>query len=166
MKYTGVGSRAAPEPILETMTNLASALLGFRCTLRSGGAPGSDEAFEKGAGDLKEIYLPWKNFNGSKSPLFNTPAWAEAEASLVHPAWGFLKPSTRKLHARNVCQVLGYDRTPSGFLVCWTEDGKTEGGTATAIKVAQALKIPVFNLGAGDLRTHVTNILALAKQAA
>lgn len=148
------------------MTNLASALLGYRFTLRSGGADGADLAFEKGAGDLKEIYLPWRGFNGSRSPLFNTPKWAEAEASLIHPAWGMLKPGTRKLHSRNVCQVLGYDHTPTLFVVCWTEEGKVEGGTATAIRLATKLQIPVFNLGSGDLRTHVTDILALASQAA
>jgi len=43
----------------------------------------------------------------------------------------------KKLHGRNVKQVLGDDlKTPSDFLLCWTKEGKDVGGTRTAIVLA------------------------------
>ena len=80
--YTGVGSRETPAAILSFITQLAGTLAAQGWTLRSGGAPGSDCAFENGcdhAHGLKEIYLPWKDFNGNTSPrgflTFHTRAW-------------------------------------------------------------------------------------------
>lgn len=69
-------------------------------------------------------------------------------ASKFHPNWANVGDTGRDYHARNVCQVLGVDLgTPSKFVMCWTQDGKTKGGTATAIRVAEHHNIPVFNLG-------------------
>lgn len=68
-------------------------------------------------------------------------------ASSTHPAWGFLGRGPRALHTRNVAQVVGADcMTPSNFVLCWTQEGEVRGGTATAIRVALANRIPVFNL--------------------
>lgn len=158
--YSGIGSRQAPTQILDLMTRIASRLAKRGYVLRSGAADGSDIAFEAGArgvGGDSEIFLPWRGFNGSASPLFNLPLDEQAAliASHVHPAWADLKPPVRKLHARNVYQVLGRDlRSPVDFVVCWTPDGAeswtdtsiSTGGTGTAIKIADLFKIPVINL--------------------
>ena len=56
----------------------------------------------------------------------------------------------RKLHGRNVHQVLG--STPaarpikSACLICWTPDGKASGGTGQAIRIAEKAEIPIWNL--------------------
>ena len=145
--YTGVGSRDTPADRRDLMTKIARFLNTLRYTLRSGGADGADLAFEAGAGVLKEIYLPWKNFNGSNSDLYNSPPEAEEIAKKFHPVWHKLKHGARALHTRNVHQVLGKDlKTPTEFVVCWTSDGKASGGTGQAMRIATHYCIPIYNL--------------------
>jgi len=144
--YAGIGSRETPPDILALMTKVAQYLSSQDYTLRSGGADGADTAFERGAGDKKEIYLPWKGFNKSRSQLYNVPEQALLVASKIHPAWDKCTQAARKLHGRNILQVLGADlNTPVEFVLCWTKDGKEIGGTATAMRLAREKEIPVFN---------------------
>lgn len=134
--YAGIGSRRAPDDILRTMTATARALASAGWTLRSGHAPGSDRAFEDGAGANKEIFRPRDV----------TPE-ALALAEKFHPAWHACDQYARSLHARNGFQVLGRDLiTPSKFICCWTIDGKATGGTGQALRIAAAYSIPIFNL--------------------
>lgn len=154
--YSGIGSRNTPEPILEQMEALGRELAGFGYTLYSGGADGADSAFEKGCDQVlgsKQIFLPWKGFNNNYSKYFIQPKEAEEIAKSIHPAWKACSYGARKLHSRNVQQVLGYDlKTPTSFVICWTLDGKHSGGTATAIKLAIQIGVPVFNLAIkGDI---------------
>jgi hypothetical protein len=122
--------------------------------LRSGGSPGEDTAFENGcdlAGGRKEIYLPWRGFNRSNSPLFNTPAEAMTIALRVHPGLRARSWRVCKLRARNVCQLLGNSlNEPSDVVIAWTEGGVTSGGSATVLQLAEERGIPVINLGAQE----------------
>ena len=68
MFYTGIGSRKTPKTILKLFTEVAIYLSKQGYILRSGGAKGADQAFERGAAK-KEIYLPWRNFENNKSNL-------------------------------------------------------------------------------------------------
>ena len=146
--YTGIGSRETPKDILELMTQLAVQLEKKGYTLRSGGAGGADSAFEQGASTAKEIFLPWRGFNGNTSKLYRIDRKALDLAESLHPAWHRCSPGARKLHARNTYQVLGTDlETPSEMLICWTSNGKRVGGTATAIKLAESHGVEVINLG-------------------
>jgi len=158
--YTGVGSRETPPDIMEQEGDLAGLLAVNGWTLRSGGAEGSDDAFEEGCdvvGGSKEIYLPWPNFNGRDSNLIVKDPRAFEIASKVHPAFQKLTQGAQKLHSRNTHQVLGYNLNTqilSKFVVCWTPDGaetekqcsRSSGGTRTAIVLASRNNIPVFNL--------------------
>lgn len=145
--YTGIGSRQTPENVLALMVDIAIYFNDKGYILRSGGASGADSAFETGAGDKKEIFLPWKGFNKSKNKFIEIPGEAYNIARKFHPAWDRLKDPVRKLHARNVMQVLGRDlQTPSKLIVCWTKKGQMIGGTAQALRIAEAYKIPIFNL--------------------
>lgn len=77
----------------------------------------------------------------------------ERIASEVHPAWD------RGMHSRNCHQILGYDlQSPVDAVICWTPDGKIQGGTATAIRVALKYNIPVFNLGTKDKESVLQSI--------
>lgn len=152
--YTGIGSRQTTPDILAQMEAIGSFLAERDYTLRSGGADGADSAFERGCGEdaPREIYLPWKGFNGNASPFFLNKkderfVKAKAIASQLHPAWDKCSHAAQMLHTRNVFQVLGWnlDR-PSDFLICWTLDGKEFGGTATAIKLAKQHNVAVCNL--------------------
>lgn len=145
--YTGVGSRNTPRNILSLMSKIARQLNKDGWTLRSGGAAGADTAFEYNTADSAEIFLPWKGFNGHPSALHHISPKAYEIAEKFHPAWERLRLSVRKLHARNVHQVLGVGLdSPSKFLICWTADGKASGGTGQAIRIAEHYGIPVFNL--------------------
>ena len=166
MFYTGIGARKTPGPINDILEfsplykffywGKTLAIKGF--ILRSGHADGADLAFEKGCDSVngkKEIYLPWKSFNGSDSELYNLSKEAYDIAAYIYgTGWKYLKPPVKKLMARNMFQIMGYDlKTPSKFVLCWTPDGctskqnrsKKTGGTGQAIAYADEMKIPIFN---------------------
>ena len=155
--YTGVGSRSTPVDVLQTMHLMAAWLAapprGWTC--RSGHADGADQAFESGAGQACESYLPWRGFNGSTSLFVPDLNRARGIAARLHPAWERCGGGARSMMARNVHQVLGWNLDdPSRFVLCWTPDGAERaaecgcgtGGTAMAIRVADENNIPIFNL--------------------
>lgn len=167
MFYAGIGSRETPKHILDKMTELAAVFRRAGYILNSGGAPGADQAFEAGALDYKQIFVPWNNFSGKKMH-FDIPDECYDIASKLHPAWERLKPAIRSLMARNVMQVLGFNlKEPVDFVLCWTPDGctchadrnSTTGGTGLAISVADKYNVPIFNLADPFHYYYVTNIL-------
>lgn len=165
--YTGIGSRETTYLICRTMSDLASRLCSKGWVLRSGGAAGADQAFESGvdchvkklSSNTAEIYLPWNGFNNKFTSLDSAYLAADKFPSrnkaieLLKSVCGnshvrCLSFGALKLHIRNIHQVLGKDlETKSSFVICWTEEGREVGGTATAIKLAKYLEIPVYNLG-------------------
>lgn len=156
--YTGIGSRNTPKEVMEQMTEIAIVLQSKGYTLRSGGADGADTAFEIGAGDLMDIYIPWDGFNGRKGINYKSLDSSSsdildksvllAKTVISEGHWNNMGFGAKKLHTRNVFQVLGDDlNSPSDFLVCYTPLGEVKGGTATAIKLAIKYNVPVFNLG-------------------
>lgn len=148
--YAGIGSRQTPKLICNRMTALATALELCGFTLRSGGAEGADQAFEAGVQNPanKEIYLPWRGFEGNPSPLYNPSPAAMQLAAKYHPAWERCTAGMRKLHARNCHQMLGKNLDlPVEFVLCWTSGGQMKGGTAQALRIAVDYKIPIYNLG-------------------
>ncbi len=143
--YAGIGSRQAMPPLCAWITDIATWLAGRGYTLRTGGAHGCDRAFMSGAVN-PEVYVPWRGFNGLPWLPFDTEG-AERIAARFHPAWSRLSQGARKLHTRNVPQVLGADlASPVEFVLCWTPDGKDSGGTGQAIRIARAHGVPVYNL--------------------
>jgi hypothetical protein len=161
--YAGVGSRETPPDVLVLMEQIADRLAAEGWTLRSGNAPGADQAFARGhlrtgCNDRIEIYLPWKGFeaaalNGWEDAIVARPepqpeAYPIAEE--FHPNWAALKRGGRALQARNVHQVLGPDVTYPGpvsrAIVCWTPGARGGGGTGQAIRIARNFAVPVFDL--------------------
>lgn len=175
--YSGVGSRETPANILKLMESVGKALASQGWTLRSGGAIGADQAFEKGMFRSvgydqpygwvpAEIYLPWAGYEDhhrdTHGGLNILPSYiklederiAEGMAMAAHPAWEACKQGARKMHTRNVFQVLGKTLDqPSKMLIAWTrldKHGNPKGGTATAIKLAQENGVEVFNLNKAE----------------
>ena len=162
--YAGIGSRKTPKDVLYGMETLAYVLYKRGYTLRTGGAPGADTAFELGVAhacfdreDIQnkcEIYLPWPDFQqGTRSwiePTLTEPGdGADYIAHRFHPRWNSLSDNSKKLIARNTHQILGRDLAnpiPSEFVVCWTEGGKGGGGTGQALRIAKAYDIPIYDL--------------------
>lgn len=169
--YAGIGSRRTPQDVLHLMHHYGRRLPRGGYILRSGAADGADSAFQSGSeevGAAAEIWLPWRGFNGMQDThLYPTEAHMEMAATL-HPAWDRLTRGSRRLHARNVGQILGADlATPVAFVICWTPDGceneaqrtRNTGGTGTAIALASRRSIPVFNLRNGDARHRLREML-------
>jgi hypothetical protein len=147
--YSGIGSRQSPPDILALMTSIAAFMENKGYILHSGGADGADKAFESGVQDpgMKNIFLPWKKFNGNSSGLYEVSEKAMFLASMFHPSWGALSDAAKMLIARNGYQVLGKSLdSPVDLIICYTPHGKAEGGTGQAIRIAQYHEIPVFNL--------------------
>lgn len=155
MIYIGIGSRKTPSTVLDFMTHLATVVAKAGWTLRSGHAEGADLAFEKGAiqaNGTKEIYLPWASFNSfhhhvGKTYYAEPTAQGIEVASHFHSNWNACNPVVRKLMGRNTHQVSGYDcNTPADLVICWTPEGSGSGGTGQAIRIANYLGIPVYDL--------------------
>lgn len=155
MIYAGIGSRETPLDVLQSMHLIGEQLGQSGWLLRSGGAPGADRAFETGCcvvNGKKEIFIPWHGFNGAPR---NHPDYIRRLATQeladfsakFHPAWSQCSDATKLLHMRNACQVLGADGdSPVNLVICWTKQGKGQGGTGQAIRIAQHFDIPVFDL--------------------
>lgn len=149
--YAGIGSRQTPPDVLEQMTLLARLYAGSGFILRSGHAAGADQAFERGAGEQVEVYLPWPSYNMEvpKKGFLRHSARPGAFkiAEQFHPAWGELGYGARRMHARNSHIILGDDLdVPVEFVVCWTKDGRREGGTGQALRIAEHYGIPIYDL--------------------
>jgi len=142
--YAGVGSRSTPPDILQLMTLVAEKMSGMGYILRSGGARGADSAFERGA---DYAYIHGSNAGKEIFRAADATRGSIEFASRFHPAWHSCGAFARKLHGRNVFQILGRDmQSPVRLVICWTPDAELVGGTAMAIRIARSEGIPVFNL--------------------
>ena len=164
VKYAGIGSRETTDEALNTMHQIAKELSSRGWMLRSGNADGADKAFQNGNDGVAEIFLPWDGYNSLSRSCsgvkvgtdLSTYVQAERIASMSHPAWDRCSQGARKLHTRNVFIVLGATLTePVDCVICWTKDGTASGGTGQAIRLAEFLKIPVFNLYHSDTLTQL-----------
>lgn len=191
--YTGIGSRQTPGPILALMQALAMMLCDEKWVLRSGAAPGADSAFEQGAllarpqyGGANtpiQIWLPWPGFEGRPEGngwdyRIGGGGGDEEIAERFHPAWDKCSQGARKLHTRNVAQILGsrivhygsendpdpevYEtREPmSKFVICWTKGGRGQGGTGQALRIAIRYGVPVFDLGLPKVEARLRSRLS------
>ena len=161
MRYAGIGSRQTPQYILNIMGITAELLAkrGYECA--TGAADGADQAFAEGAlraGGVVHLHLPWQGYNKGwvsslwgKVALHVLPSYdSEAMMSVYryHPNPERLSQGAKKLHARNYRIVEG-----SAFVICWTKDGITTGGTGQAIRIAEDFGIKVYNLGNREILT-------------
>jgi hypothetical protein len=174
LKYAGIGSRKTPDSVITMMGDLAKMLAFHPTVLRTGGAEGADDAFIRGwihvimdGYGMAEMYLPWPNFNGWGEPdkaaisIWDEPSPDAFDvAAEYHPNWRYLKQGAKKLHARNMHIVLGWSlMDPVDFVVCWTPGAKISGGTGQALRVADDLHIPVFNLANDEDRDIIDDAI-------
>lgn len=167
-KYiTFVGSRQTPDDVIAQNVTLLNRYISQGYIVRSGNAEGFDLLVSCHAiPGLREIYLPYKNFNlqylgGIYNDAYvpNT-AWpnyqkAKELVQQFHPLKDKVPEKALPYLIRDVYQVLGLDlKTPSKKVICWTPDGaqtakectKKTGGTAMVIRIADVYGIPVENL--------------------
>ncbi len=153
LRWAGIGSRETPGAVLQDMTELSRQMAAAGFHLSSGGARGADTAFAAGTpADQRTIWLPLPGFQGLRGPDCHTLPPDRLQECLkiaerLHPAWHRCDDFTRKAHARNVAILLGPNLdNPVDAVVCWTVDGKIQGGTGLGLLIAREWKIPVFNL--------------------
>ena len=161
--YTGIGSRSLDPALQETIEKISLFLYKKGFILRSGGADGSDTAFEKPLvpfmkeKQVAEIILPWNNFSGRWHDCKNYFTFGNFDKKLqikatkiaetIHPAWSMCSDGAKTLHSRNIFQLMGLDlKTPSKFVVAWTEGAEEKGGTRTCLVLAKQKKIPIYNI--------------------
>ena len=158
--YAGIGSRRTPDDVLDLMERIAVRLRETGWTLRSGHAPGADQAFERGAGGYAELFLPWSGFESSVGPVgkvfTEAPDRAYELAAYFHPAWDRCSQGAKRLHARNCQQIYGPTcdgaSRRSSFVVCWSNG---TGGTEQALRIARAENIPITNLFSAETRQAI-----------
>jgi hypothetical protein len=148
----GIGSRETPPEILVEMKKIGAWCKHNNIIVRSGHADGADWAFEQGAQSLCEVYLPWKGFNKELKSAAKMIVHVADDAALrsiymYHPYPKNLSGPVQKIMARNWAQVMGHDsKTPCDAVVAWTKDGKEDGGTGQALRIAKAKKIRIINM--------------------
>lgn len=151
--YTGIGSRKAPQTILDIISQL-SKKLNTELHCHTGDAKGCDFAFNNG-NDNCTIFSCFENSQNNHINCTTLGNWTEAIkiASEYHPKFNSLSLVAKNLITRNTYQILGFDlNTPSSFVVCWTPDGATKtttpetGGTGQVIRIANDYNIPVYNI--------------------
>lgn len=145
--YAGIGSRKTPWEICSFMHSIGFHMADAGLTLRSGQALRADQAFEKGC-DVRE----------GKKDIFTAEvtrvAWVK-HAAQFHPAWNDCNDYSKMLHGRNSAIMLGAALDlPVKFVVCWTPNGEVIGGTGQALRIAEAMQIPVFNFFADPILTY------------
>ena len=168
--YAGVGARKTPELVLGRMREMAEHLAGRGWHLRTGGAKEADDAFAHAVpSDRRTVFIPWRGYNGWSASGGRALTARElralrAAAAPHHPAWQNCAPRVRDLHARNVAILLGADmREPVNAMVCWTENGRTQGGIGMAIRLAQHCRIPILNLAALEVREAMDRLHRIAE---
>ena len=150
--YTGIGHRDnVPMQILSLMTKKAQYLSDIGYTLRSGGARGSDFAFEKGADSFDSYVLKPKQSIGAKNYIVPCLDDYRDLAMSCVPHWHKCNQYARDCHTRNICQIIGHvidNPIKSDFVLAYTLNGELVGGTSSALKLAMRNDIPIFNMGA------------------
>jgi hypothetical protein len=164
--YAGIGSRKTPADICRLMTAIAVQLAIQGWTLRSGHAKGADQAFEAGAANDAQVFVPWASYNDDDLHLArevssHVPEHAFEIAQCYHPAWSRCSNVAKLLHARNSQIVFGEQLdTPVRFILCWHEGS---GGTMQACRIANDRGIEVFNLADATTRARVMHGLDISE---
>ncbi len=139
MKYAGIGTRKAPQLVLDEIEKRAKALAAAGYTVRSGDATGPDKWFEHYGRPNVEIFTAFD--------AYDNPAWYEM-ARKYHRRFDEQTGFVQRLLSRNTAIILGRNHDdPVDFVLCWTPNGNIVGGTGHSIRIALAHNIPVYNLG-------------------
>lgn len=161
IKYAGVGSRNITQPVRECINYISQQLDQKGYHLRSGGAMGSDAAFELKSTNFN-IFTPlqgdhcyrWfanKAHNKTSDGVakYNYEMAAEI-AALYHPVWDKLTNYPQRLLTRNAAIILGQELDdPVDFVLHaarLNENGEPTGGTSHTLRIAEAYNVPIYGI--------------------
>lgn len=183
---TLVGSRELPPtPDQQLEVTLAAArivkrLVELKVEGWSGGATGMDQLWGKlyaknEAYHLFHQILPWNGFerffeqqpnNYTLDGFMNLFAENALTASGV--VWFYkISQGVQRMYRRNVYQVVLPDYSMSDVVFYYaptTRNGTPKGGTAIAVRVAEAYGVPTFNLGIREERLAAFKFLGLSEE--
>lgn len=164
LKYAGIGPRACPLHVCETMASVGAQLDKQGWMIRSGHAQGADQAWAcMHRPQMREIYLPWARFNNGGGDGFFVSPQSDALAAVArvsHPAWDRLTDGGRKLMMRNVSIILGAElNDPVQFVAYWSEQRIVQGGTGNAVHLASLYGIPSYNIGFEEDQQAMSNFV-------
>lgn len=161
IRIAGIGPRKITPEGIELVTHVAEQLAQLGFHMNSGHGTGADQAWAAPFPDgQKSIYLPWWGFNGALPDDNTVFKLARLRfdyielASAHHKGWDKLPESIKHLMVRNVAILLsGQDDTKVDAVVYWQESNiniHSRGGTQHALRVAQSLQIPCFNVNTDE----------------
>ena len=156
-----IGSRKAPNHILNMAKNIGKYLSDKGYIGNSGNAIGLDKAFMENYNiNLSQVFIIERRNN--TEPHFIV--WDELDnqtkiktyihAKSVCPDFDNRPLTHQKLFARNICQVLGKDCFhPVEKVLYWAPEvrGIVKGGTRIAVNFARKLNIPTLNILDSDI---------------
>lgn len=148
-----IGSQETPQLVLDWMIETAAKLLRAGYEIRSGNAPGADQAWAAGANTIDPtkvtLCLPWESFEvvavhpNNVVRIINSKHQRYFDAVRdTHPNFGRLSAASLLLHARNAMIVDGA-HCVLGALNPGKQGG---GGTGGAFRMAQRQGIVTFNV--------------------
>lgn len=166
--YAVVGNPNPPAPMIDKINRLIPMLDKKGYTLRTGAMDGLEEVAEKLAPSRMEVHLPFKGFKNRESKFtFNTDR-TKAIAALANPVYEQLKPGAQSFICKDARLIFGGNsQSTASFLLVWTEDGAESiaecnsktGFAQTAIRLAGAAGIPIFNLTHQDAEERIAQHL-------
>ena len=155
-----IGSRDTPPIILDWMVETGAALVRAGYEIRSGNAPGADQAWARGGNSADPrrvtLCLPWEDFEEAAivpGNVVRVLKLAESDHYVrdvrdTHPNFGVLTSGAVRLHARNAMIVEGAHLVLGALNP--TKPGG--GGTGSAFRIAQRYKIATFNVADAFMR--------------
>lgn len=181
----GIGSSKTPDAAGAELTRIVSLHAAAGFWLYSGGAWGADSFSERGAAPDRKIII-YGNPRHKQGDRYESIPPQDAHHVLLKP--GPLKDKATEvmsqcvdashwanivkkgdfvanLYARNTMQVVSPDlKSPVDLVVCWANpdpsDGTVQGGTKGAIRVAERLHIPWYNLAVKEHRERLAAYIA------
>lgn len=172
MNYTiaCIGSRETPQLVLDWMSETATALVAAGCEIRSGNAPGADQAWAHGANEVDPtrvtLCLPWESFEATKMHAQNKRIIISSTSTKhqrffeavkeTHPHFGKLSAAALLLYARNA-MIVEDVHCVLGSLNPGKPGG---GGTGGAFRMAQRNRIVTFNVADAMVRKMIEERLA------
>lgn len=171
----GVGTRKINNKKFKEIEEFSRYLTeNYRVVIRSGHAQGTDYAWECGAQNNCDVYLPWLKFGSElslRSPHVFTiddaddkiKELAEDSVAQFHPNYRSLRKGGYSCMTRNYFQVMGHlEESPrvKAVVCCAKPKGgranlftpkkqtkiEVQGGTGQAVRIANFYDIPVFNI--------------------
>lgn len=163
-----IGSRETPFIVLDWMKEFGAKLVRAGYEIRSGNAPGADQAWARGGNSADPrrvtLCLPWEDFEKEAivpGNVVRVLKLAESDHYVrdvrdTHPNFGALSSGSVRLHARNAMIVDGAHLVLGALNP--TKSGG--GGTGSAFRIAQRYKIATFNVADAAMRGMIEGRLA------